>query len=97
MNLQKIKESITSFSVQFNGEENQGISYILMLESNEMISNYFNIDKNTDLNNKELLEDLICADVKNNYLKEFVKKNYSTLSVLGFINEDENKIMKELI
>ncbi|EQK42924.1 MULTISPECIES: hypothetical protein [Paraclostridium] len=97
MNLQKIKESITSFSVQFNGEENRGISYILMLESNEMISNYFNIDKDTDLNNKELLEDLICADVKNNYLKEFVKKNYSTLSVLGFINEDENKIMKELI
>ncbi|QEZ67746.1 hypothetical protein D4A35_01900 [Paraclostridium bifermentans] len=97
MNLQKIKESITSFSVQFNGEENRGISYILMLESNEMISNYFNIDKDTDLNNKELLEDLICADVKNNYLKEFVKKNYSTLSVLGFLNEDENKIMKELI
>lgn len=97
MNLQKIKESITSFSVQFNGEENRGISYILMLESNEMISNYFNIDKDTDLNNKELLEDLICADVKNNYLKGFVKKNYSTLSVLGFINEDENKIMKELI
>lgn len=97
MNLQKIKESITSFSVQFNGEENRGISYILMLESNEMISNYFNIDKDTDLNNKELLEDLISADVKNNYLKEFVKKNYSTLSVLGFINEDENKIMKELI
>lgn len=97
MNLQKIKESITSFSVQFNGEENRGISYILMLESNEMISNYFNIDKDTDLNNKELLEDLICAYVKNNYLKEFVKKNYSTLSVLGFINEDENKIMKELI
>lgn len=97
MNLQKIKESITSFSVQFNGEENRGISYILMLESNEMISNYFNIDKDMDLNNKELLEDLICADVKNNYLKEFVKKNYSTLSVLGFINEDENKIMKELI
>lgn len=97
MNLQKIKTSITSFSIQFNGEENRGISYILMLESNEMISNYFNIDKDTDLNNKELLEDLICADVKNNYLKEFVKKNYSTLSVLGFLNEDENKIMKELI
>ncbi|WP_290060225.1 hypothetical protein [Paraclostridium bifermentans] len=97
MNLQKIKESITSFSVQFNGKDNRGISYILMLESNEMISNYFNIDKDTDLNNKELLEDLICADVKNNYLKGFVKKNYSTLSVLGFINEDENKIMKELI
>ncbi|MCU9811198.1 hypothetical protein [Paraclostridium sp. AKS81] len=95
MNLQKIKESITSFSVQFNGEENRGISYILMLESNEMISNYFNIDKDMDLNNKELLEDLICADVKNNYLKKFVKANYSTLSVLGFINE--NKIMKELL
>lgn len=95
MNLQKIKESITSFSVQFNGEENRGVSYILMLESNEMISNYFNIDKDMDLNNKELLEDLICADVKNNYLKKFVKANYSTLSVLGFINE--NKIMKELL
>lgn len=67
-----------------------------MLDGN-VVSNYFKLYEGIDLNNKELLEDLVVVNLKNNYLKEFVKINYSTLSVLGFINEDENKIMKELI
>lgn len=67
-----------------------------MLDGN-VVSNYFKLYEGIDLNNKELLEDLVVVNLKNNYLKEFVKRNYSTLSVLGFINEDENKIMKELI
>lgn len=96
MNLQRIKESITSFSIQFNYESEKGISYIAMLDEN-VVSNYFKLDDSINLNDKELLEDLVVENIKNNYLKEFVKKNYSTLSVLGFINEDENKIMKELI
>ena len=67
-----------------------------MLDGN-VVSNYFKLYEGIDLNNKELLEDLVVVNLKNNYLKEFVKRNYSTLSVLVFINEDENKIMKELI
>ena len=67
-----------------------------MLDGN-VVSNYFKLYEGIDLNNKELLEDLVVVNVKNKYLKEFVKRNYSTLSVLVFINEDENKIMKELI
>ena len=67
-----------------------------MLDGN-VVSNYFKLYEGIDLNNKELLEDLVVVNLKNNYLKEFVKRNYSTLSVLVFINEDENKIMMELI
>ena len=81
--------------MQFNQPE-IGLSYIAMLDGN-VVSNYFKLYEGIDLNNKELLEDLVVVNLKNNYLKEFVKRNYSTLSVLVFINEDENKIMMELI
>ncbi|CEK33570.1 hypothetical protein UMC2_08201 [[Clostridium] sordellii] len=95
MNLEKIKDSITSFSVQFNQAE-KGLSYIAMLDKN-VVSNYFKLDDGIDLNDKELLENLVVEDIKTNYLRQFIKENYSTLALLGFINEDENKIMKELI
>lgn len=95
MNSNKIKESITSFSVQFNQPE-IGLSYIAMFDEN-VVSNYFKLEDGIDLNDKELLENLVVEDIKSNYLRQFIKENYSTLSVLGFINEDENKIMKELI
>ncbi|MBS6509807.1 MAG: hypothetical protein KH369_16515 [Paraclostridium bifermentans] len=93
MNLQKIKESITSFSVQFNQPE-IGLSYIAMFDEN-VISNYFKLEDEIDLNDRELLESMIVENIKHSYLKGFVKNNYSTLSLLGFL--DENKIMKELI
>lgn len=95
MNLEKIKDSITSFSVQFNQPE-IGLSYIAMLDGN-VVSNYFKLYEGIDLNDKELLENLVVEDIKTNYLRQFIKENYSTLALLGFINEDENKIMKELI
>ena len=95
MNLEKIKDSITSFSVQFNQAE-KGLSYIAMLDEN-VVSNYFKLYEGIDLNDKERLENLIVEDIKTNYLRQFIKENYSTLALLGFINEDENKIMKELI
>lgn len=95
MNLDKIKESITSFSIQYNQTE-VGISYIAMLDEN-IVSNYFKLNDDINLNDKDRLEELVVENVRHNYLKEFVKKNYRTLAILDFINEDENKIIKELI
>lgn len=93
MNLEKIKDSITSFSVQFNQAE-KGLSYIAMLDEN-VVNNYFKLDKDIDLNDKERLENLVVEDIKTNYLRQFVKDNYEVLNLLGYIAED--KVVKELL
>ncbi|WP_338659721.1 hypothetical protein QJR30_07575 [Paraclostridium sordellii] len=93
MNLEKVKDSITSFSVQFNQVE-KGLSYIAMLDEN-VVSNYFKLDDGIDLNDKDLLEDLVVEDIKHNYLRQFVKDNYEVLNLLGYIAED--KVVKELL
>lgn len=94
MNLQKIKKSITSFSIQFNYESEKGISYIAMLDEN-VVSNYFKLDDSINLNDKELLEDLVVEDIKTNYIRQFIKENYDILNLLGYITED--KVVKELL
>lgn len=93
MNLEKIKDSITSFSVQFNQAE-KGLSYIAMLDEN-VVNNYFKLDEDIDLNDKERLENLVVEDIKTNYLRQFVKDNYEVLNLLGYIAED--KVVKELL
>ena len=93
MNLEKIKDSITSFSVQFNQAE-KGLSYIAMLDKN-IVSNYFKLDNGIDLNDKDILKDLVVEDIKHNYLRQFVKDNYEVLNLLGYIVED--KVVKELL
>lgn len=93
MNLEKIKDSITSFSVQFNQAE-KGLSYIAMLDEN-VVNNYFKLDEDIDLNDKERLENLVVEDIKTNYLRKFVKDNYEVLNLLGYIAED--KVVKELL
>lgn len=60
MNLEKIKDSITSFSVQFNQAE-KGLSYIAMLDET-VVNNYFKLDEDIDLNDKERLENRVVED-----------------------------------
>ncbi|MCR1848269.1 hypothetical protein NSA42_03165 [Paeniclostridium sordellii] len=91
MNLKRIKDSITSFSVQFNQVE-KGLSYIAMLDEN-VVSNYFKLDDGIDLNDKELLENLVVENIKTNYLRQYRNEDIKIekLNVELNLNKKENK------